>query len=153
MSALTAQVTAGQVVAQARSWIGTPWCHQGRSRVLGVDCAGLVICVARALGLVAPDFDVSGYPRMPDGSLQRLCAELMQPIDALELGCVVLLAIDPQARGAAAAQHLALVGNYRSSGYSLIHAASVHGRVVEHRLMWSPTLRPLALYRLPGVTP
>lgn len=146
------RVTPAQVVAEARRWLGAPWQHQGRDRAMGVDCAGLVICVARALALVPPDFDVVGYSRVPDGSMQRLCADLMQPIEALELGCVALLAIDPQARGAQAAQHVALVGDYRGSGYSLIHAASLQGRVVEHRLVWTRTLRPLGLYRMPGVT-
>ncbi len=36
------------IVATARSWLGVPWRHQGRTRQ-GVDCAGLVVLVGRAL--------------------------------------------------------------------------------------------------------
>ena len=57
-------VTGEAVVAQARTWLGTPWRHQGRSP-RGVDCAGLVVLVARALGLA--DHDVAGYGRHSSG--------------------------------------------------------------------------------------
>ena len=40
---------AERVVDQALSWIGTPYCHQGRSRGIGCDCLGLVIGVWRAI--------------------------------------------------------------------------------------------------------
>ena len=39
-----------QFVAAARSWIGTPWVHQGRARH-GVDCIGLVVMAAADCGL------------------------------------------------------------------------------------------------------
>ncbi len=60
-------VTTEQIVAEARSWLGTPFVHQGRLKGVGVDCAGLVVGVARALGL-APDYvDRLDYPRQPIG--------------------------------------------------------------------------------------
>jgi cell wall-associated NlpC family hydrolase len=34
------------IVSAARSWLGVPWRHQGRTRQ-GVDCAGLVVLVGR----------------------------------------------------------------------------------------------------------
>jgi NlpC/P60 family putative phage cell wall peptidase len=40
---------AGRVVAEARSWIGTPYCHQGHRKGVGCDCLGLVRGVWRAL--------------------------------------------------------------------------------------------------------
>ena len=39
-------VTGQDVVAEARRWLGTPWRHQARLRGVGVDCGGLVVCVA-----------------------------------------------------------------------------------------------------------
>jgi len=58
-------VSRNNVVAEARSWIGTRWIHQGRDRN-GIDCIGLVVVVRRALGI--GDYDVAGYPRVPDGT-------------------------------------------------------------------------------------
>ena len=52
------------IVAAARSWLGVPWRHQGRTRQ-GVDCAGLVVLVGRELGLA--DYDTTAYGRRPEG--------------------------------------------------------------------------------------
>ena len=52
------------IVAEARAWLGVPWRHQGRTRQ-GIDCAGLVVLVGRALGLC--DYDTSAYGRRPAG--------------------------------------------------------------------------------------
>jgi hypothetical protein len=41
-------------VAAARSYVGVPWRHLGRSRT-GVDCIGLVLLAARDVGVVLPD--------------------------------------------------------------------------------------------------
>lgn len=53
------------IVAEARSWLGVPWRHQGRTRQ-GVDCAGLPILVAQALELSS--YNPMDYPRRPDGT-------------------------------------------------------------------------------------
>lgn len=55
---------ADAIVAEARTWLGVPWRHQGRSRA-GVDCAGLVVLVARALELA--DYDSTAYGRRAQG--------------------------------------------------------------------------------------
>lgn len=38
-----------EFVASARSWIGTPWVHCGRSRN-GIDCTGLIIVCLNEVG-------------------------------------------------------------------------------------------------------
>lgn len=58
------EVTSDLIVAEARTWLGVPWRHQGRTRA-GIDCVGLLVCVARALGL--SDYDRSGYGRHAQG--------------------------------------------------------------------------------------
>ena len=138
-------VTAQQVVAAARAELGTAWMHQGRLPGVALDCAGLVIVTARRLGLVPPGWDINGYARVPDGSMAGVCAEYMQPIGEIELGAVLLLAVhqDPQ--------HLAIVGDYRHGGWSLIHAASRAGRVIETRLMFAAGCQLRGVFRLPGV--
>jgi NlpC/P60 family putative phage cell wall peptidase len=56
------------VVAEAVSWLGTPYHHAGRVKGAGVDCAMLPAEVYRAAGLI-PDFPVAHYP--PDWHLHR----------------------------------------------------------------------------------
>jgi cell wall-associated NlpC family hydrolase len=41
------------VIAEARSWLGTPYVHMGRLKGIGVDCAQLMILVYSAAGVVA----------------------------------------------------------------------------------------------------
>jgi cell wall-associated NlpC family hydrolase len=141
------EVTRAAIVAEARSWLGTPWVHQHRTKGVAVDCAGLVIGVARALGIVPACFDVNGYSRWPDGTLAELCAAHMRrvPQAAMQPGDVLVLAMqtDPQ--------HLGIVGDYRHGGLSLIHAASIAGRVIETRLMFARNLQFRGAYALPGV--
>jgi cell wall-associated NlpC family hydrolase len=50
------------VVAEARSWLGTPWRHRGRKKGVGVDCAQFPLLVYAACGLVR-SFDTGDYPR------------------------------------------------------------------------------------------
>lgn len=131
-------------IEMARSWLGVPFAHQGRSRA-GVDCAGLVICVARQAGLVAPDFDVNGYRRQPDGSMLAICDEHLQPVDDLAAAHVatVRFSVEPQ--------HVALVTPYRHGGQALLHALQNSGGVVEHRMDRCWRARVLRAYRFPGV--
>lgn len=140
--------TPAQVAAEARAWIGTPFSHQGRSREAGVDCVGLVIAVARALGLVLPDFDVTGYGARPDGSsLRAACDEHMTQVDAPQMGGVVLMAWS-----GGPPQHLGLVADHPLGGCSLVHADGRRARcVVEQRLVFTRAMRLVAAYRLPGV--
>lgn len=48
-------VTREQIVAEARSWIGTPVRHQGTRKGVSVDCKGLAAGVPRALGMPEGD--------------------------------------------------------------------------------------------------
>ena len=57
-------ITSEMIVAEARCWLGVTWRHQGRTRS-GIDCVGLVVCVARSLCL--SDYDSTGYSRRAQG--------------------------------------------------------------------------------------
>lgn len=49
------------IVAEARTWLGTPYHHHARVKGVGVDCAQILLAVyADALGL-APSLDVGHY--------------------------------------------------------------------------------------------
>ena len=140
--------TRAEVCAQARLWIGTPFQHQQRARGVAVDCVGLIIGVARDLGLVAADFDVNGYPRVPDGrSLTALCREHMRPIEraAMQAGDVIEVAFDRDP------QHLGVLVDYLHGGLAMVHASQTSARVVEHRLMFSQAMQFRAAYALPGI--
>lgn len=56
-------VTREMVVAEARTWIGVKWRHQGRTRE-GVDCIGLPQQVGVSLGLLT--YDYANYGPEPD---------------------------------------------------------------------------------------
>jgi cell wall-associated NlpC family hydrolase len=141
--------TRTDVVAAARSWLGTPFHHQARLQGVGVDCVGLVIGVARTLGLVPPGFDVQAYPRMPDGkSLMHLVHLHMRPLQIdqpMQPGDVVVVRFD------ADPQHLGILGDYRHGGLSIIHAAATPGRVIETRLLFTPSMQYVAAFALPGI--
>jgi len=138
-----------QVVTCARTWIDTPYQHQARLRTVGVDCAGLVIGVARQLGIVAEDFDVQGYSPQPDGvSLLAWCDQSMRQIrqDELQPGDVVVVAFDK------APGHMGICGDYLHGGLSIIHALGITaGRVVETRLVFERSMRFVRGYAMPGV--
>lgn len=54
--------TRQNVVAEARTWLRTPYHHQGRIKGVGVDCAMLLCEVYEAVGLI-PHVDPSPYPQ------------------------------------------------------------------------------------------
>lgn len=144
----TPTVTRAAVVQAARAWLETPFHHQARLKGVGVDCAGLVIGVARELALVPADFDVGGYARTPDGSsLMDAATQHMTGIEreAMQPGDVVVVRFDAEP------QHFGILGDYRHGGLSIIHAASHAGRVIETRLMFSRAMHFVAAFRLPGV--
>jgi NlpC/P60 family putative phage cell wall peptidase len=141
-----------QIVTEARSWIGTPFRHQARLKGVGVDCAGLLIGVARALELVPDWFDVTGYARLSDGQslidtsethMTRIDRETMQPGDVIVI------------RWGKWPQHFAILGDYCYGGLSMIHAYCTpdgKGKVMEHRLAPHLLDRLVAVYAMPGVT-
>lgn len=49
------------VVEEARSFLRTPYHHQGMVKGAGVDCLTLLILVYRKVGIVAFDFDPGNY--------------------------------------------------------------------------------------------
>lgn len=147
-------ITRAAVVAEARTWIGTPYHHQARVKGVGVDCAGVLIGVARALGIVAADFDISGYTREADGhSLLEWCDANMRRLPGqqfMQPGHAVVVAFDKHP------QHLGVVVDYPAPGVlAMVHATAVvssgRPRVLETRLVFGRSMRFVAAYRLPGV--
>jgi cell wall-associated NlpC family hydrolase len=51
-----------QIVAEAKTWIGTPYHHEGRIKAAGVDCGMLILEVFEKVGLL-PHIEVEHYPQ------------------------------------------------------------------------------------------
>lgn len=134
-------MTPARVVTEARGWLGVKWRHQGRTRE-GVDCVGLVVMVARALGL--SDVDRTDYARQAaDETLREIMREHLLEIPAASAapGDVVLMRFGAQ-------RHVAILGDYVFGGLSLIHAWSLHPRrVVEVRLDDAARARIMGTFR------
>ena len=64
-------VTRADVLAEAETFIGVKWRHQGRTKEHGVDCVGFPDMVAFNLGLV-DELQPANYPRRPDGTFLPL---------------------------------------------------------------------------------
>lgn len=77
-------VTRAEFIATVRTYIGTPYAHQGRvpGPDGGMDCPAPLILAARAHGIVPPGFDVRDYPREPDGyTLKAFLDRYLAPIE------------------------------------------------------------------------
>ncbi len=119
-------MNANWIIASARACLGTPFLHQGRIPGVALDCAGLVIAVAQAIGAECVDQD--GYSRSPSHGLlecaldEQPCLERVEAMDRRP-GDVLLI------RFAGDPQHLAI-----HTGETIIHSFASVGRVCEHRL-------------------
>lgn len=77
--------TAADVVEQARKYVDTPFLDKGRRMGQGVDCVGLVLCVAEDLGIKDRDgvpllrTDYTDYPRQPNDSfVHETCVKRLE---------------------------------------------------------------------------
>lgn len=147
---MIAVVSRAEVVACAREWMGTPFQHQQRSKGVAVDCAGLIIGVARELGLVDSEFDVNAYPRQADGvSLIASCDRYLLRTTKADLLPADVIAVSFDGRP----QHLGFVADYRHGGLSMIHAYDrpTVRKVVEHRLLFGQSMKFAGAFRFKGV--
>lgn len=131
------------IVEESRKWLGVPYLHQGRT-ANGLDCIGLAVVVAHALEV--SDYDIDGYSRVPSGHMmKRLLSEQMRPIpvEDARMGDFLHLAFSGQP------QHIAIIT--KTNPVYIIHADSVFGKVVEHRLDDKWRARVRGAYRLPGL--
>lgn len=111
------------LVAEARTWIGTPYHHGGRLRGSGCDCVSFTVSLLESMGMagiVLPEV----YKIRPDGTLlshlernRDLYREVS--VDDIRAGDVVLIRLYKQP------QHFGL---YTGDG-TVIHADMRHGVV------------------------
>ena len=121
-------MTREDVIAESRRWLGTRWRHQGRSRS-GVDCIGLIVCVARAFGISVDDR--TDYPRDPSSValLDHLRRQLVfVRADESHIGVVGVF------RQAKLPCHVGIMA-MRDGIPTVIHAAMVAHKVSEDPIM------------------
>lgn len=122
-------VASDEIVAIARGWIGTPYCHQGSVRGAGTDCLGLLRGVWRDLYGREPE-DVPAYTAdwSEPGGEERLWQAAVRHLlpcgraEPLAAGQVVLFRM----RDGSVAKHLGLVAR-AGVAPTFIHAYSGHG--------------------------
>lgn len=147
------------IVRAARGWIGTAFHHQGRLKASGnsrggVDCLGLLIGVAKELGLRDKQGeaflwqrDRVDYGHLPDADAlhSALCHSLhtVEPKDWAE-GDVLLMQIDR------APQHLGILSYWPEGGWGVIHALASARKVVEHPLDSSWQQKIVQVFRVTG---
>ena len=51
-----------RVVAEAKTWLRTPYHHAADIKGVGVDCAMILLRVYQAVGAVPPEVDPRPYP-------------------------------------------------------------------------------------------
>ena len=143
-------------ISEVRSYIGTPWMHQGRIKGVGVDCIGLTIIMARAAGAV-PESEIamlpSNYGLIPvqrNPLLRRTIEQHMVHVDRSEVlvGDILLGAWRNYPT------HLLIVSNKvkntlsAAPPFNVIHAQNDPwaSRVVEEAFEW-PAWRITSAYR------
>ena len=137
-------LTRANIVADARSYVGIRWLHEGRSRS-GVDCVGLLCCVGKDFGVKFED--MKGYSRIPSGfgfMNHLLKYTTINRTNLPQPGSNAMI------RGAERASHVGIFGEIGGRP-TLIHANSLAG-IVEEKY-WQPGVN-FALVRVldyPGV--
>ena len=123
-----------EIVAAARRWIGTPYCHQASIRGAGTDCLGLLRGIWR---------EVLGSEPEPTPAYSEDWSEPSGKEELLAAASRVLVRIDTgtvapgdvlifRMRAGMVAKHIGIIGQ-TSPISSFIHAYSGHG-VVESAL-------------------
>lgn len=131
----------------ARSYVGVPFCHQGRCRETGLDCIGFLLCVLHDMDwepLSPATTNVLAYSRFPDGTMLRDYLELETDEVSWEgkkQGDMVLMKFKKEP------QHVGVLLNRTDGAISIIHSLFDKG-VVEHILDASWEHRITGIFRL-----
>lgn len=138
-----------KVIAEAKSWLGTPFHHAARVKGVGVDCVNLLVGVFSASGLI-PSFEIDAYPQ--DWHLHNDAALFLDGV--LKFADPVPDGETPQAGDVAMfrfgrhAAHGAIIVDYPL----VIHAWRQVGQVVLSEIDSGPLAERLAgFYRMRGI--
>lgn len=150
-----ARVSRAEIVAEARSWIGTPYRHQASLKGAGCDCLGLIRGVYRVfcgpekepITPYSPNWaEETGQETLRDAARRHLVEIDAAPFrdgEPLKEGDVILIRV----RDRGPAKHAAIV----SGPDSIVHAYDRHA-VAENALPAAWRRRIAYVFRFPGVT-
>ena len=144
MHSCRSAVIPDDIVAEARSWLGTPYRHQASLKHIACDCIGYCAGVAANCGVReaaawAADQRRGSYARSPDVAMLRAAAgDYLDEIPRADAGAGDLFLM----RLRRLPQHFAIC-----AGETILHAYASVGRVVEHRLDDVWRRRIIAAYR------
>jgi NlpC/P60 family putative phage cell wall peptidase len=140
-------VTAAQLIAESRTWLGTPHRHQGAIKGVGCDCVGFLKGVALETGLITPELAAKlprDYSRQPSGAqLRRLMGSLLVtvPFNDRAPGDHILMRLEIEP------QHLGMLTAVDPD--YIIHCGE--NGVVGHRLDSVWRARIVRVYRFPAL--
>lgn len=145
-----ATLTRDAIVAEARSWLGTPYRHQASVRGVGCDCLGLVRGVWRAL--IGPE-PIEAPPYTPDwaeaGDSETLECALARVMRVTALrGAAPGDVVAFRMRAGSPAKHVAIL----SARDRIIHAYWARA-VVESRFAPWWQSRVAGVFSFPGAMP
>ena len=136
------------IITCARSWIGTPYCHQAATRGAGADCLGLIRGVWREIHGAEPEAvpaysmdwsEPQGEERLWQAAQRHMAPRRGSP----KAGDVILLRM----RAGSVAKHLGIVSQ-QGAQPRFIHAYARHG-VVESPLSAPWARRIVAAFEFP----
>lgn len=117
-------IKAKEITRIARSFIGTPYRHQGRSR-MAVDCWGLLFAVGTEAGVIPAGLvSPANYGRLSNIQMRAKVAEWCTETDQVDDGILVLI----KWPGTNYAGHMGILTHEGN----MIHAYSMENKVVEH---------------------
>lgn len=128
------------LIAAARSWIGTSYLHQHREKGTGVDCVGLIIGAGKEANVLSTWTEeawlsASRYATTPNP--RQMLQAMHQFLVPIEVGEGTLppdgsIALIGWRSGLP--MHLAIIATAPEGYRTIIHAFSLAGSVVEHTL-------------------
>lgn len=121
-------LTRDDIVAEARTWLKTPFHHCGRVKGAGVDCVGLVVGVASNLDLNI--VDMLKYPRAPMNGILMLQIEVQT--DAITFEEILPADLLVFHFNGHEPQHVAIVTEV--APVRIIHAYMTAKKCIEHEL-------------------
>lgn len=138
-------MTPDAVVAEARRWVGTRYRVKGRSET-GLDCIGLLVVVARSLGVPHTDrLDYADWPDPNHAILRELGRDLVRMPGAR---------LSPGTIGVFAEQRLPCHCGFFSERQGVVHV--IHARLRSGRVLEEPyveqrtnAFRLIAQFRFP----
>jgi hypothetical protein len=144
------QLRSDDIVREARSYIGTPFKHQGREKGVAIDCLGVVLGVAVALDLVdltEREMQVlSQYRLVPNvPEMLRLLKIKVIEEGECEVGAIAHVSWDRNSP----AYHTGIVTDYGTKGIALVHSRGYPSAQVVEELI-PRKMVPVGFYKYKG---